>query len=71
MAPVYPKRNLVPCLLAGPHASDLAPVLAALPMDVQVVEGAVGRASSIKMIRSVMIKGIEAVTAECALAETY
>jgi len=36
--------------------------------NVRVVEGAVGRASSIKMIRSVMVKGIEALTAECVLA---
>src|SRR5690606_8058463 len=28
----------------------------------------IGRASSIKMIRSVMIKGLEALTAECVLA---
>lgn len=33
------------------------------------VEGKeVGRASSIKMIRSIMIKGLEALTAECVLA---
>lgn len=68
MAPVYPKLNLVPCLLSGPHASDIAPVLEALPMSTRVIDGPVGKASSIKMIRSVMVKGLEALTAECVLA---
>lgn len=68
MAPVYPKRNMVPCLISGPDAVDLAPVLASMPMDVRVVGEAVGRASSIKMVRSIMVKGMEALTAECALA---
>lgn len=70
MAPVYPKRNLVPCLISGPAAETAAKVMAALPMDVRVVGEAVGRASSIKMIRSVLVKGLEALTAECILAAT-
>jgi 3-hydroxyisobutyrate dehydrogenase-like beta-hydroxyacid dehydrogenase len=37
----------------------------------QMIEaGDIGRASSIKMIRSVMVKGIEALVAECVLAGT-
>lgn len=68
MSPVHPKLNLVPLLISGPHATEIAPLLEALPMSLRVVEGEVGRASSIKMIRSVMIKGIEALSAECALA---
>lgn len=68
MAPVYPKLNMVPLLVAGPHASDTAALLLSLPMSPRVVEGPVGSASSIKMIRSVMVKGLEALTAECTLA---
>lgn len=68
MAPVYPKRNMVPCLISGPEAGELASVLADLPMDVRVMGDAVGRASSIKMVRSIMVKGMEALTAECVLA---
>ena len=68
LAPVHPKLNMVPLLLAGPHASDVAPVLEALPMAPSIVEGEVGAASSIKMIRSVMVKGLEALTAECMIA---
>lgn len=68
MAPVHPKLNMVPCLLSGAHAATLAAVMEALPMAVRVVNGPVGAASSIKMIRSVMVKGLEALTAECVLA---
>lgn len=68
MAPVHPRLNMVPLLIAGPHAAEIAPVLADMPMALRVVDGPVGAASSIKMIRSVMVKGLEALTAECMLA---
>ena len=69
MAPVHPKRLAVPLLLSGPHAEDGAEVLTALGFtDVSVAGPTVGDASSIKMIRSVMVKGLEALSAECALA---
>lgn len=68
MSPVYPKLNMVPLLISGPHAEAVAPVLEALPMALRIIEGPVGAASSIKMIRSIMVKGLEALTAECALA---
>ena len=68
MAPVYPQQNLAPLLLAGPHAAEAESLLKALPMAPTIVEGPVGSASSIKMIRSIMMKGLEALTAECVLA---
>lgn len=68
MAAVHPKRNMTPLLIAGPHADAVAPILSDLPMAPRVVAGEVGAASSIKMIRSVMVKGMEALTAECVLA---
>lgn len=68
MAPVYPQMNLVPCLISGPHATNVAPLLASLPTNFRIVDGPVGRASSIKMVRSIMVKGLEALTAECTLA---
>lgn len=65
MAPVHPQRMAVPLLLSGPHAEAGEAALAALGFaDIRVVGGEVGRASSIKMIRSIMVKGIEALTGE-------
>lgn len=69
MAPVDPARLSVPLLLSGAHAGTAGEVLAALGFaKISVVGDEIGRASSIKMIRSVMVKGIEALTAECMLA---
>jgi 3-hydroxyisobutyrate dehydrogenase-like beta-hydroxyacid dehydrogenase len=69
MAPVHPARMAVPLLVAGPHAADAASALTAIGFSNIAIAGPkVGDASAIKMIRSVMIKGIEALTAECALA---
>jgi 3-hydroxyisobutyrate dehydrogenase-like beta-hydroxyacid dehydrogenase len=69
MAPVQARRMAVPLLLSGRHCGEAAARLAALGFaDVRAVGTEIGRASAIKMIRSVMVKGIEALTVECALA---
>ena len=69
MSPVQPAGLAVPLLLSGPHAAEGADALSALGFaNVRVVAGPLGRASSIKMIRSVMVKGVEALTAECLIA---
>jgi 3-hydroxyisobutyrate dehydrogenase-like beta-hydroxyacid dehydrogenase len=69
MAPVDPTRLATPLLISGPHAQAGRTALSALGFTAtRAVDGAVGRASAIKMIRSVMIKGAEALTAECLLA---
>ncbi|WP_242123737.1 NAD(P)-dependent oxidoreductase [Sphingobium sp. Sx8-8] len=69
MAPVDPARLSVPLLVSGAKAGQAQARLAALGFaKVRIAGDAVGRASSIKMIRSVMVKGIEALTAECVLA---
>jgi 3-hydroxyisobutyrate dehydrogenase-like beta-hydroxyacid dehydrogenase len=68
LAPIHPARHQTPMLLGGPHAQTAAPILAALGMRVTVAGAEVGAAAAIKMVRSVMIKGIEALTLECFLA---
>ena len=67
---IYPARHKSPMMLAGPQAAEAKEVMTALGMKPQVVGGKVGEAAAIKMIRSVMIKGIEALTLECFLAAT-
>jgi 3-hydroxyisobutyrate dehydrogenase-like beta-hydroxyacid dehydrogenase len=65
MAPVHPLRLAVPLLLSGAHAQQAAAMLADRGFSAaRIMPGDIGRASSVKMIRSVMIKGIEALTAE-------
>lgn len=68
MAPVHPPRHTVPLLVAGPAAADAAARLRDLDMRPAIAGPAVGDASTVKMLRSVMVKGLEALTAECVLA---
>jgi 3-hydroxyisobutyrate dehydrogenase-like beta-hydroxyacid dehydrogenase len=64
MAPVAPQRLKVPLLLGGAGAEAAAPRLAAIGMNVKPVSDQVGVASAIKMCRSIIIKGLEAITVE-------
>lgn len=68
MAPVAPYGHQVPCLIGGPGAEALAPRARALGMKMEVVASEVGQASAIKMFRSIMIKGLEALMLESMLA---
>lgn len=68
MAPVPPQRLAVPMLLGGRTAASLAPTLNALGMNTRAIAQEVGVASAIKMCRSIMVKGIEALTVECLFA---
>ncbi|QIK77790.1 NAD(P)-dependent oxidoreductase [Sphingomonas piscis] len=69
MAPVQPKARGVPLLVAGPHAAEGASALAKIGFSsVDIAGESVGDASAVKMIRSVVVKGMEALSAECALA---
>lgn len=68
MSPVHPARHLTPLLLSGPHAEIGIAVLSGLGMRPRPAGEQVGQASSIKMLRSVIVKGLEALTAESLLA---
>jgi 3-hydroxyisobutyrate dehydrogenase-like beta-hydroxyacid dehydrogenase len=68
MSPVYPGRHRTPLLVSGAASGDAAQRLSNFGMKARAVGDKVGQASSIKMLRSVMIKGFEALTAECVLA---
>jgi 3-hydroxyisobutyrate dehydrogenase-like beta-hydroxyacid dehydrogenase len=68
MAPVPPLRLKVPMLLGGRRAEEVAQALRHLGMNTTAIADRVGVASAVKMCRSIMIKGIEALTLECLLA---
>ena len=71
MASVPPKRLRTPILLGGPHAEAFMRDAAGFGMDLTNFSPEIGRASSVKMCRSVMIKGLEALTTECMLAARH
>lgn len=64
MTSVPPYRIRVPLLLGGSGAAELAPLLIALGFDAKVSSDRLGVASAVKMCRSVMIKGLEAMVIE-------
>lgn len=64
MARVPPYGEKVPILVAGKRAAEAAERLNALGMNLEAVGDTPGQASSLKMIRSVMIKGVEALLIE-------
>ena len=64
MTSVPPYGIKVPMLLGGNHAETLARTLTAWGMEARVVAPQVGVASAIKMCRSIMIKGMEALVIE-------
>jgi 3-hydroxyisobutyrate dehydrogenase-like beta-hydroxyacid dehydrogenase len=65
LAPVHPARLQVPLLLSASTALDAEVALREAGFgNVRVVSEEIGQASAIKMIRSVMVKGIEALTDE-------
>jgi tRNA (Thr-GGU) A37 N-methylase/3-hydroxyisobutyrate dehydrogenase-like beta-hydroxyacid dehydrogenase len=68
MAPVPPYGLAVPMLLGGRTAQSVARTLTALGMKARAAASEVGVASAVKMCRSVMIKGLEALTVESLTA---
>ncbi len=68
LAPIHSARHQTPLLIAGPDSQTVAPTLGSLGMRVSLAGTEIGAAAAIKMVRSVMIKGIEALTLECFLA---
>ncbi len=68
MAPVHPALHKTPMLISGPHTEAALALAVELDMVASAAKGDVGTASSIKMIRSIMVKGIEALVLESVLA---
>ena len=68
MAPVASGDHRVPILLNGAWASELRTVLSPYRMRLDVMDGPTGAAAAVKMCRSIVIKGMEALMLECALA---
>jgi len=67
MAPIAPYGIKVPILLGGKHGKELAAILNPAGMKMEMASEVIGQASAIKMCRSIMIKGIEALAVECFL----
>lgn len=71
MTSVPPHGIAAPMLSGGPHAAAAAPLLAALGFRAEVASERYGVASAIKMCRSVIVKGMEAIVIESFLTARH
>lgn len=67
MAPVSPYGHRVPMLLDGPAAPRFVEALSPFGMRLQTLTGEIGTAAAVKMCRSIVVKGLEALLCECVL----
>ena len=63
-----PSGHKVPFVLSGPAAERAAAFLKPFGFNVTVMSDRAGDASAVKIIRSVMVKGFEALSVECLVA---
>lgn len=68
MAPVYPRGHRTPTLIAGSATGGVAEALGALDFNFEIVGPEPGGATATKMVRSLFVKGMEAITVETLLA---
>jgi 3-hydroxyisobutyrate dehydrogenase-like beta-hydroxyacid dehydrogenase len=68
MAPVHPRRHRTPVLISGPGANEAEDLMRSLGMSFERLSDRVGEASGVKMIRSVLVKGFEALMTESVIA---
>lgn len=71
MAAVLQPGITVPILAGGPAAADLATRMNAIGMNIRAVATEYGRASAMKLCRSIVMKGLEVMTVECARAAAF
>ena len=67
MAPVPPYLHKVPILAGGAAATEFQAALIPFGMNIEIAGDRIGMAAAIKMCRSIMVKGIEALITECVL----
>lgn len=68
MGPVHPRGHATPVIVAGRRLDHALPALRELGFDFSEAGNEPGRATAIKMVRSLFVKGLEAITVEALLA---
>ena len=86
LSPIQPLGHRAPMLVNGPHENAFIDTMSGFGMRLEPLSGQIGAAAAVKMCRSIMVKGMEALMLECmvgaarygaqervfaSLAETY
>src|SRR5262245_39903190 len=67
MSPVPRHGAATPMFLGGAHAGEFTDLLSPYGMNLETISDQIGAASAVKMCRSVVVKGLEALMLECVL----
>lgn len=67
MSPVPRHGAATPMFLGGAHAQEFARLLTPYGMKLEAISERIGAAAAVKMCRSVIVKGLEALMLECVL----
>lgn len=68
MAPVHPRGHRTPLLVSGPNQGLVEPLLQEMGWAFSWKGPQIGDASVVKMLRSILIKGVESLVSECVTA---
>ena len=68
LAPVFPALHRTRLAVAGPASASLGSALDSLDLNAEVLSETIGEAATLKLLRSIVVKGVEASVAECLLA---
>lgn len=68
LSPVLPRKHAAPILFSGVNQTMADEVRLQIFPNSSIISDRVGDASQVKMIRSVFVKGLEAITVECVLS---
>ena len=68
MAPIHPRGHKTPMLVSGPDEAEICKILSKLHFAYEWRGTAIGDASTVKMLRSILIKGMESLVCECVTA---
>lgn len=71
MAAIQENRHRVPMLVSGTAALEFMELMAPYGMRIERVSDEIGSAAAVKMCRSIIIKGLEALVVECAVAANH
>ncbi|MCR9138557.1 MAG: DUF1932 domain-containing protein [Alphaproteobacteria bacterium] len=65
LSPIHPKRHAAPLAVAGVVDDRIRDAIDAFGFDADVLSGTIGDAASLKLLRSIIIKGMESLLVEC------
>jgi len=68
LSPIHPKRHRSPLAIAGSVDDEIEDAIASFGFQAEVISHRIGDAAALKLLRSIVIKGLESLLVECYIA---